>query len=731
MKLKSIQFRIAGLAALCVFVATTLLVGYGVFSVRHTEEYVTGQVEQLLDQKTKEGLQTLASTQAGQVRRDLNTAFEAARDMARAFEQLADPKSSSATPAALRRSQLNGILLNELKDNPQFNGTYSAWEPDALDGRDSDFQNNHEMGSDGTGRFLPYWTRDPASGRIAIQPLVEYDSRELHPNGVMKGGWYIGPQEGGGDSILDPLPYIVQGKQVYLATMSVPIMIGGKFHGVAGADYNLDFVQTLAEKVSKSIYGGKAAVGIVSYKGLIVASSQHPDLIGSSFKGIDPAWQKDISVVQSGGEQVALDPSDDTIKVFAPIDIGRSKTPWSVLIAVPRSVAMAEATALGSSLSERGRIDTLWQVLVALGVIAAAVIGMWFVARGIARPIQHMTDAMRRLAAGDTQVEVPAIGRRDEIGSIAEAVEVFKQNAIEKQALETAQVENEKRTAEEKRRSMNELAATFEANVGQLVQSLSSAAASMQDTARSMSLNADETNSQANVVATASKQTSSNVQTVASATEQLSSSIAEIGHQVSQSTKIAGKAVEDARRTDSTAQTLAAGAQKIGDIVTLIQNIAGQTNLLALNATIEAARAGDAGKGFAVVASEVKSLASQTAKATTEIASQITAIQASSEDAVAAIQGIIETISEIDKIATTIAAAVEEQGAATREIARNVQEAARGTEEVSTTISCVQHAANETGTAANQVLGAADQLSHQATDLTSQVNQFLENVKAA
>jgi methyl-accepting chemotaxis protein len=253
----------------------------------------------------------------------------------------------------------------------------------------------------------------------------------------------------------------------------------------------------------------------------------------------------------------------------------------------------------------------------------------------------------------------------------------------------------------------------------------------MEKTAQSMSSTASATNSQAAVVATASEQTSTNVQTVASATEELTSSIGEIGRQVTQSTGVAARAVETVRRTGDTARSLAEGAQKIGDVVTLIQSIAEQTNLLALNATIEAARAGEAGRGFAVVAAEVKSLAGQTAKATTEISDQISAIQATSDETVAAIKNIVDVITEIDQIGIAIASAIEEQGSATKEIARSVQEAARGTQQVNANIAGVQRAADDTGSAAGRVLGAAEQLSTQSRDLAGQVNRFLSEVRAA
>ncbi|HMM91645.1 methyl-accepting chemotaxis protein [Bradyrhizobium sp.] len=366
--------------------------------------------------------------------------------------------------------------------------------------------------------------------------------------------------------------------------------------------------------------------------------------------------------------------------------------------------------------------------LIAVAAASAAMIVM--VRRRICAPIVDLTATMSRMASGDVSGEVAGAERDDEIGAMAAAVRVFKDNMIAAERL-TAEKASESDGKMRRAQMLDELTRAFEAKVTELVGGLSAASSIMEDTAQSMSSTATLTNRQAAIVAAASSQTSGNVQTVASATEELASSISEIGRQVAQSTEIAARAVDNARRTGDTARSLAEGAQKIGDVVTLIQSIAAQTNLLALNATIEAARAGDAGRGFAVVASEVKSLAGQTAKATTEISEQIAAIQAASDQTVTAIQNVANVIAEIDQIGTAIAAAIEEQGSATKEISRSVQEAARGTQEVNSNITGVQKAADDTGAAANQVLGAAEQLSSQSKDLAGQVNRFLSEVRAA
>ncbi len=373
-------------------------------------------------------------------------------------------------------------------------------------------------------------------------------------------------------------------------------------------------------------------------------------------------------------------------------------------------------------------LTTVLWALLAIGIIAGAAIA-FFTARSIAAPLVSMTAAMRKIADGDLETEIPARDRKDEIGKMSDAVNVFKQNAIRNKELEAEQEKQKQRSEEEKRMMMHELADNFDASVGGIIETVSAASTELNATAQAMSSIADETSSQSAAVAAASEEAATNVQTVAAASEEMSNSIAEINQQVNQASDAAKQAVGEVEKTGSQMEALANTADKINDVIGMISDIAEQTNLLALNATIESARAGEAGKGFAVVASEVKGLAGQTAKATEDIVSQVNEIQKATKQAVVSMSDIAEVIRQVDETSTAIAAAMEEQGLATQEISRNVQEAASGTEEVTRNISGVSQASQEAGAASSQVMSAADELSRQSEKLKSEIGKFISQIR--
>jgi methyl-accepting chemotaxis protein len=410
---------------------------------------------------------------------------------------------------------------------------------------------------------------------------------------------------------------------------------------------------------------------------------------------------------------------------------------WSAL-SVPRQatpVGVAERVLDAANVHSQAQRSAAQRALVLQIVLLAGALMLAFacmaaVRNRVIKPLKAIRDAMLKVAGGDLNADVPFAERRDEIGALAGALVTFKGNAVEKNQIEHQQREQDSR-AMQRQQAVEGYIAAFETQMHEALGALRDASEQMRTTSDGMSTISSQTNAQVRMAAKASGDASANVNSVASASEELSTSIGGISRQVTHAASIAGRAVDQARQTDGTVQGLVATASRIGEVVGLINDIAGQTNLLALNATIEAARAGEAGRGFAVVASEVKSLATQTAKATEEISQQIAAVQKVAADAIDAIKGIGGIIGEVSEVATAIAAAVEQQGTATQEITRSTQQAAQGTNAVSTNIAGVIAGADATGAAAQNVKSASEALAAQSRQLGDQVNAFLNNIRAA
>jgi methyl-accepting chemotaxis protein len=454
------------------------------------------------------------------------------------------------------------------------------------------------------------------------------------------------------------------------------------------------------EKLEGKVLGMKDANGVLISEAQISAGRQSPE----------------------GGTSSYLYPRPGQTEPLRKLVFGRMFVPWNISMSYGVYVDDIDAD-VNAFLVRLGAIGGALMLL--LGVLS------WLISRNVVGGLHRLKDRMQGIASGALETPVAETARGDEIGRMAETLEVLREAAIAARVLEGEQAATKQRSEADKREALITLANRFDASIGQLVAQMASGAGELETTAKSMTGTAESTNERATAVSTAATQANARVQTVAAAAEELSSSITEISRQVAQSAEVTGRAVESARRTDAIVRALADGAQEIEHVAELISSIAQQTNLLALNATIEAARAGDGGRGFAVVASEVKTLAGQTAQATQEMGERIAQIQNATREAVGAIDGITSTIEEVGVIAATIGSAIEEQGAATAEIARNVTQTAEATRSVTANIGGVSTAANETGNAASQVLSSASNLSKQAEQLAAEVNTFLAGVRAA
>jgi methyl-accepting chemotaxis protein len=490
-----------------------------------------------------------------------------------------------------------------------------------------------------------------------------------------------------------------------------PIMRDGK--SLAVVDVGVTFGKEFVDR-AKQRFGVDLAVHWFDGKGFKTLSSTFgdggvatPDELKSVFDGA--ALQRDATF---GGHASAL-------------YVGQIKNYAGQPIAVIEVIKDTTEYEAAATSSQRNLL------LGTAVILVAAVLLAFLLGRGLSRPLAAITAVMNRLSSGDTQVTIPGSDRKDELGTMAVAVDVFRRNMIEALTLREAQEASKQQAELEKKALQRQMADRFEADVKSVVGAVAQSTKDMQRVASEITTSVNGASERAAAAAAASEEASASVSTVAAATEELASSVAEIGRQVTHSSGVADNAVAKAGETTEMVGSLAAAGEKIGDVLRLIGAIASQTNLLALNATIEAARAGDAGRGFAVVASEVKELASQTAKATEEIAGQVSAIQSATGNCVTAIGGISDTIREISGIATTIAAAVEEQDSATREIARSVQQAAAGTSEVSLNVAGASQAADQSRALAENVLVASGELSQHATALFKSVDTFLAGLRDA
>jgi len=688
---KSIKLKITLLSGICLVITLTIMLLYTMFSLRAIS----------IESGKRDAL-GIARTNGGIVDAEVEIALDSARTLSQTLSVV-----KSASGVAMTRDEVNAILKRILEENSSFLGVYTCWEPDAFDGKDNIYKN--KLYHDSTGRFIPYWNR--GGSQIICEPLMDYENNKENEDGSRPGDYYLLPKETKKECIVNPYLYHLQGKDVLLTSVVVPIVVNGTFYGIAGVDIKVDFLQELTDKVN--VYNGKGQLIIISNNGTLAGITGKPELVGKHMKEIHKDDYKDnMEIIKSGKEVIGVD--GQNIDIFVPINFGSCITPWSANLIIP----ITEITAKSRGIVLKQFFIGLIFCFIGLGII-------WLMAGKIVTPIINILFMLKDIARGEGDLTKRFnIQEEDEIGELAKWFNLF----------------------------IDKLEHIIKDIAGNAVP-LKSSSVELNDIARQMALDIENISTQSKMVtagasemddnisavAASTEQLSSNISAVAAAIEEMSVSINEVSRNTQDSASIAGEAASIAESSRKTVELLGYNARDITRVVEVINDIADQTNLLALNATIEAARAGEAGKGFAVVANEVKELARQTAKSTADIRDKITGIQKSTEDTVNAMEKISNIIEKLSNISNTIASAVEEQSVTSKDISKNVAEAASVSNQVSQNISDIAGVSKEiannikkvSSLAGNTASGAekTKNSSHEFTSLAGNLNNVVRQFK--
>jgi len=665
MQFKSIKTKIVLISGVCLLVTVAVLVAMQVYSQQKSAQFVSDKVNALIKSQTEQRLLAVAQREANAISEELNINLDSARTIASAFKGLVQDKQMVEN-ADLRKG-FNDILLSVLQDNPEFLGAYSAWAPNALDGNDARYAGETATGHDDTGRFIPYWNRDE-SGKIARQALVGYEDASKHPNGVTKGGWYLFPRERRRENILDPFPYIVQGKQEWITTMSAPIEADGKFLGVGGTDIRLAFVQKLSEDVSKGLYNGKAVVQVISYMGIMVADSADPKVVGRPLRDIAGNEADEvIQNIRSAKSYVSISDTSSMVEVGAPIALGRTGTPWSIRIMVDRELVFADAVALNKVMAEDSNTNAIIAVTAGAVLAFLACLVIWFLAGSIVAPIRTAVAFTEKIAGGDFVNNEIDAKQKDEAGVLSNTLKEMADNlkGVVLQVISASE-------------SVAEGSAEMSASSGTVSQGATEQAASIEEVTSSM--------------------------------EQMTSNIEQNAQNALQTDELATKAASDAKVSGEAVMQTVESMRSIAEKISIVEEIARQTNLLALNAAIEAARAGEHGKGFAVVAAEVRKLAERSGTAAAEISELSSSSMAVAEKAGGMLQTLVPDIEKTAALVQEISAACNEQDA--------------GAKQITSAISQLDTVIQQNAAASEEMASTSDQLAGQGQHLQKIMSFF-------